>query len=487
MANIFVKWFGGMIPRRGEQLLGKPVRRGGAAKHVHSVEANNLDLDSGELRPLLEPQLETDFPLPGDDAFLAPPADDFSGDTSGSGGNGFPSPGGCTPVAILTPPDPVIYSDPSVVPATTTFNVVVTESLYEGPITYQWYLDGVAQPGEVSDEFIVDNTQFYSSPETVVSPNIPTYSNQTIRVGVVVTNPCGNDSAETYLTIDEDAIEPCASLAFALAAVPAHAWSMDDPRRGATVPSAFNRVSGGTWTLEPNFGVGDPWGGDHDEWVPSTLGFTNFLTCNDDPYYFHNLQTFSPLSNSLEIKGYAPNQKMTGAIFSHVFVGDVTGANAFDGVIDCDEYFTLSSGNAEFNPRVTVQAIHATDSVKFTSSLDTSNPFIDIPWNNAYEAHVITVWVSEGTWVETSPDQWQLTYDYRGWVDDSPAQDFFHSTAIPYGSTTVPTFFDTRWIRFVRGGSGFWLGGAFEQVGDSLGVGAAVQSALWSAIVRNHG
>jgi hypothetical protein len=62
MAVISLKWFGGMIPRAGEQHLPPP----------HATEAENCSLYSGELRPLKKPALAHRFWSPTE-ADIFPP------------------------------------------------------------------------------------------------------------------------------------------------------------------------------------------------------------------------------------------------------------------------------------------------------------------------------------------------------------------------------------------------------------------------------
>ena len=63
MSSIIMEWFGGMIPRLGEEHLAQI----GGEPNVFAVDAENTNLYSGELRPLVRPSLAHTFCSPGDD------------------------------------------------------------------------------------------------------------------------------------------------------------------------------------------------------------------------------------------------------------------------------------------------------------------------------------------------------------------------------------------------------------------------------------
>ena len=68
MAFISLKWFAGIVPRRGRQHLDAP----------HATEAENCNLYSGELRPLKKPALVHKFCTPANDCWRQPLPEDPS-------------------------------------------------------------------------------------------------------------------------------------------------------------------------------------------------------------------------------------------------------------------------------------------------------------------------------------------------------------------------------------------------------------------------
>lgn len=181
MSNIFLKWFGGMIPRMGEQNLKKermaetgffpsgmqPRSESLAPRNVNATEAANVNLYSGELRPLTKPARAHEFARPGDDDFYAPTWDDPS----------YPPDSPETPGKECIPPnitDPPVFVDYEL--GQQAAYSVITEG--STPLQYQWFLDGILVPSEVGPAFT-----FLVTEENIHS-----------RVMVGVGNACGNEA-----------------------------------------------------------------------------------------------------------------------------------------------------------------------------------------------------------------------------------------------------------------------------------------------------
>lgn len=107
MSKIFLKWFGGMRPRQGDQhLIQQRLEETGIFRGatnpdreinqgIHATEAENCNLFSGELRPIKQPALAYQFCRPDEDCWRAPIPDDPSIPPEPP-----PEPPSCTPVVI---------------------------------------------------------------------------------------------------------------------------------------------------------------------------------------------------------------------------------------------------------------------------------------------------------------------------------------------------------------------------------------------------
>ena len=117
MSKIWLKWFGGMVPRQGEQHLNpKRLEETGLFRRppvnpnveiergVHATEAENCNLYSGELRPLHKPALAHHFCQPGDECWHVPIPDDPSVPPP----EPPPPPPNCVPVVITGQPGPPV-------------------------------------------------------------------------------------------------------------------------------------------------------------------------------------------------------------------------------------------------------------------------------------------------------------------------------------------------------------------------------------------
>ncbi len=161
MSRISLKWFGGMVPRRGEQHL---------PRSLHATEAENCNLYSGELRPLKKPSLSHQFCRPDEECWRSPLPDDPSVPPP----EPPPEPPLCVPVTITgQTPDPANipgYSEGDPAIFTVSVNADAT-----APVQYQWYKNGVAIPGAVDSAYAFTITIDDSYSEYTVS----------------VQNPCG--------------------------------------------------------------------------------------------------------------------------------------------------------------------------------------------------------------------------------------------------------------------------------------------------------
>lgn len=117
MSKLWMKWFGGMVPRRGEQhLTDKRLEETGYFRQapvnpnfevesgINATEAENCNLYSGELRPLHKPALAHRFCRPGDACWHVPIPDDPSLPPPPPP----PEPPFCLPVVITGQPGPPV-------------------------------------------------------------------------------------------------------------------------------------------------------------------------------------------------------------------------------------------------------------------------------------------------------------------------------------------------------------------------------------------
>ena len=166
MAFIALKWFGGMIPRRGRQHLPAP----------HATEAENCNLMSGELRPLKKPATAHVFCTPVDDCWRAPFPDDPSIDPEPP-----PEPPQCVPVVITSHPTPTTtpsYIVGEVITIQLTVNADATV-----PIQIQWYRNGIAIPGATDTLY----TFTLGLDDALVS------------FTALVQNPCGQELSQPWM------------------------------------------------------------------------------------------------------------------------------------------------------------------------------------------------------------------------------------------------------------------------------------------------
>lgn len=182
MARLSLKWFGGMIPRRGEQHLPAP----------HATEAENVNLYSGELRPLKKPARAHEFCRPEDECWNTPLVDDPS----------FP------PTLPECPPGgekPEITQEPESVnsiPGGTVTLTVVAEGTE--PLIYQWFEDGIAIPSAVNPTYEytagqADDIRYFS---------------------VAVYGPCGEALSNVVTVNTSLSNEPCDVYMSALQGIP---------------------------------------------------------------------------------------------------------------------------------------------------------------------------------------------------------------------------------------------------------------------------
>jgi hypothetical protein len=151
MSNIFLRVFGGMVPRRDDQYL-----------EPHSAtDAQNALLYSGELRPLKEPSLAHVFPGPTDP--------EWKEDIPNNEIQEPPPPEEVCEVPVITgqPAD-----GGGEIGEISNFSVVAEGTI---PLLYQWYVDGEALPGEILPSLAL----------------FITAENRYSTVTVSVTNPCG--------------------------------------------------------------------------------------------------------------------------------------------------------------------------------------------------------------------------------------------------------------------------------------------------------
>lgn len=178
---IFLKWFGGMIPRLGEQhLKAQRIRETGYFKSpgsiprppeveegMYATDAQNTDLYSGELRPMVVPSLAHTFTQPTAEDFIEEPETPPPPE---------PPPSGCIPVTITTHPTaPATLADGALLTLTAETNSDATP-----PVQYQWYKNGVAVPGAVGPTY------------TEVVGVEDSYA----RFQLVVQNPCGGGDGD---------------------------------------------------------------------------------------------------------------------------------------------------------------------------------------------------------------------------------------------------------------------------------------------------
>lgn len=164
MALISLKWFGGMIPRRGEQHL----------PPYSATEAQNTDLYSGELRPLIKASLSHQFERPTSDDFVEEPGTPEPP----------PPPAGCIAIAITSQPTPPLTLEVGdLITLSFTTNADATP-----PVQYQWYKNGVAVPGAVSTTY------------TATAEVEDSYA----RFQATAINPCGDDATDEILLPNVD-------------------------------------------------------------------------------------------------------------------------------------------------------------------------------------------------------------------------------------------------------------------------------------------
>jgi len=172
MAFISLKWFAGMVPRRGNQHLNAP----------HATEAENCNLYSGELRPLHKPALAHRFCRPEDDCWRQPFPDDPSVPPVEP-----PEPPNCIPVAAngflewnSPVPDPVLPG--TEISATQYVNADAT-----APVQYQWFKNNIAIPGQVGPTlfYTVMEGDDYSAFTVLVQNPCRTFLSNPITIGAV--------------------------------------------------------------------------------------------------------------------------------------------------------------------------------------------------------------------------------------------------------------------------------------------------------------
>lgn len=184
MTAILLKFFGGMIPRLGEQHLSKQKKiaetglfggRGEKPNELLSdpsaTDAQNANLYSGELRPLAKPARSHGFARPGDPDFNEPLIGDPSWPPDLP-----PPPPVCIPVVIET--DPVNQAG---VPGDNVAFTVLVNADVTVPVRYQWFQDNIIMSGEISPVLNV----------------LVTDNNINSRYNVAVYNPCGDDISLT--------------------------------------------------------------------------------------------------------------------------------------------------------------------------------------------------------------------------------------------------------------------------------------------------
>lgn len=194
MSSIFLKFFGGMIPRLGEQHLnvedrlgktgffatsGNQPASGVVMSNPQATEAENCNLYSGELRPLTKPALSHQFCRPGEPCWFVPIVPEQPPVIP-------PEPPGCIPVVITQQPG--VPLAPIGTPATFTVGVNPDATT---PVFYQWYEGNVIIPGAVSEVLTVDVTQ----------------ENAYNAYAVEVSNPCGYE-VSIPATVDTTPPEP---------------------------------------------------------------------------------------------------------------------------------------------------------------------------------------------------------------------------------------------------------------------------------------
>ena len=172
---IALKWFGGMIPRRGRQHLPAP----------HATEAENCNLYSGELRPLRQPALAHQFCRPDQECWRTPIPDDPSVPPEPP-----PEPPACIPVTIVTQPE--VVGTPSFVEGSELQLQVTVNSDATVPVQYQWLRDNEAIPGAV---------------EALLTWTL-SLDDINVSFSVLVQNPCGQVISEAYVVTTVTGIPP---------------------------------------------------------------------------------------------------------------------------------------------------------------------------------------------------------------------------------------------------------------------------------------
>ena len=144
MSLINLLWFGGMIPRAGEQHMPPP----------HASEAENTNLYSGELRPLHKPSLAHRFAAPGDDDFITFPPIDPSLPPGETPGERPPTgPGDCIEPYFTVEP----RNEAGIIGRPTTFSAEINQDA-DQPVFFQWYRNGAYIPGATGKSLTITVT-----------------------------------------------------------------------------------------------------------------------------------------------------------------------------------------------------------------------------------------------------------------------------------------------------------------------------------------
>lgn len=238
MAIISLKWFGGMAPRRGEQHLPAP----------HATEAENVNLYSGELRPLKKPALAHKFCRPSDECWNAPLTDDPSYPPTLPPGPGDPGGGGgpCIQIEILDSTKVVLAE----IGGEANFFVTINDDA-SSPVLYQWFENNELMPGETSSTMTI----------TV------TVENSESSFTAKIENPCGV-AVTLPATIDVDV--PIECLPYDCAALSSYmgdvvgggAWDLLDANTEPAIPAFFEPIGvndTGADGLVGTLGAGGDW------------------------------------------------------------------------------------------------------------------------------------------------------------------------------------------------------------------------------------
>lgn len=258
-----------------------------------------------------------------------------------------------------------------------------------------------------------------------------------------------------------------------------HAWPMDDPARGSTVPAQFHRVTGNSFNLEPSTGVGSGWTGAHAEWTGSGSSLGDFAFC-DMSRKRYGSRFVGGLGNELvEYTGYSSNDNVGGYYQTNIVTDGASGA---DFGMEYQQRFTRNVSPATLQPRITVQQNTSTNSFLFTGSLDGANPTASVPYTNDSNVHVITIFMPEVEWVldstSGSDNFYRPRLTYRIWVDGETEATLIHTgLTYPLASPSVPTFIDTLFWHAFRAGSADWVGLGYDTVNR--------HADMWSAVLQN--